>query len=165
MIGLDYTQILFAAHPFDQMTWRVSAQTGRWEMQDTNTGARPAVVHWNGRAQPSASLGTAAAHALCHFSHSPCLIPRRSGLPNVTGPAHWCKTEAGGFGHNFVNDYQRAAIKVVGIWHTPLHCDALQVVEIVTLSHPNNAAPSDTQRIAQHPPHSTIYCLFSAHDG
>ena len=55
-------------------------------------------------------------------------------LMDATGPAHWCKTQAGGFGHNFVNDYQRAAIRVVGIWHTPLHCDALQVLEIVILA-------------------------------
>jgi hypothetical protein len=48
LIGLDYTQLLFAAHPFSQMTWRVSAQTGRWGMQDMTTGSRPSVVHWNG---------------------------------------------------------------------------------------------------------------------
>lgn len=69
--------------------------------------------------------------------HTCCASLLDGGVPNITGPAHWCKTEAGGFGHNFVNDYQRAAIKVVGIWHTPLHCDALQVVEIVTLRPPS----------------------------
>lgn len=95
LIGLDYTQILFAAHPFSQMTWRTSPETGRWGMQDMTTGSRPSVVHWN-------------------------------------GPAHWCKTAAGGFGHNFVSDYQRAALRVVGFMATPLHCDALQVVEIVS---------------------------------
>jgi hypothetical protein len=65
-----------------------------------------------------------------------------AGCVDCAGPAHWCKTEAGGFGHNFVNDYQRAAIRVVGIWHTPLHCDALQVVEIVSPHATNNRAVS-----------------------
>jgi hypothetical protein len=75
---------------------------------------------------PHLSLQHYSSDALYHTSLALCLTRW-----DVTGPAHWCKTEAGGFGHNFVNDYQRAAIKIVGIWHTPLHCDALQVVEIV----------------------------------
>ena len=83
LIGLDYNQVLFAAHPFNQMEWRRSSHGGRWGMVDTASGSRPSVVHWN-------------------------------------GPAHWCKTAAGGFGHNFISDYQRAALRVVGFWHTPL---------------------------------------------
>ena len=124
LIGLDYNQVLFAAHPFNQMEWRRSSHGGRWGMVDTASGSRPSVVHWN-------------------------------------GPAHWCKTAAGGFGHNFISDYQRAALRVVGFWHTPLsacrhlppktfafaltdccrHCDALQVVELLScwvLSVPEN---------------------------
>jgi hypothetical protein len=92
LIGLDYNQILFAAHPFDTMAWTKGAN-GHWLMQ-SDTDERPAIVHWN-------------------------------------GPAHWCLTKGGGWTHNFINGYQRAAIKVVGVWHAPLHCDALQVLELV----------------------------------
>ena len=124
LIGLDYEQRFFAAHPFDSMAWfqggseppigpvsnsggdsqggevdkrsggRGGGSRGRWYMADKWTFARPAVVHWN-------------------------------------GPAHWCQTEGGGFSYNFINGYQRAAIRVVGWWHAPLHCDALQVLELI----------------------------------
>jgi hypothetical protein len=94
LIGLDYEQAFFAAHPFGTMMWQHDPTSGRAFVSDVTSGSRPAVVHWN-------------------------------------GPAHWCKTAGGGFSYNFINGYQRAAIKVVGWYHAPLHCDALQISELI----------------------------------
>jgi hypothetical protein len=58
-------------------------------------------------------------------------LSTRPAVVHWNGPAHWCKTEGGGWSYNFINGYQRAAIKVVGWWYTHLHCDVLQIVELV----------------------------------